>query len=66
MNIGKSIRVAMAMKGLKAKELSEKLGVTQATISVMCSRETSSGQMLKTLSDTFELKVSDFIKLGED
>lgn len=66
MNIGKSIKVALAMKGMKAKDLAETLVVTPPTISVMCSRPTASGQMLIQLSLAFDMKVSEFIALGED
>jgi len=66
MNIGKSIKVALAVKGMKAKDLAATLGVTAPTVSSMCARETASGQMLIMLADAFGMSVSDFIKLGED
>lgn len=66
MNIGKSIKVALAKNGMRGKELAEKLGVTQSTVSLMTSRETASGSMLKQLADVFEMSVSEFVKLGEE
>lgn len=66
MNVGKSIRVAMAMKNMRNSELAEKLGVTQSTVSVMCSRDTAAGQTLKALAEIFEMKVSELLALGED
>ena len=66
MDVGKSIRVAMAMRGIRNSELSERLQVTAATVSVMLSRSTCSGQTLQNLANTFGMKVSEFIALGED
>ena len=66
MNIGKSIKVALAVKGMKAKDLASTLGVTAPTVSSMCIRETASGQMLIMLARSFDMKVSEFVALGED
>lgn len=66
MDIGKSIKVALALKGMRSKELAQALGVTQPTVSTMCYRATSSGHMLIRLADAFGMKVSEFVALGED
>lgn len=66
MNIGKSIKVALAKKGMRSSELATTLGVTAPTVSVMSSRETCTGQMLLKLSSVFSMKVSEFVALGED
>lgn len=66
MNVGKSIKVALAKKGMKSGQLASTLGVTAATVSVMSSRDTCTGQMLIKLSTTFGMKVSEFVALGED
>lgn len=66
MNIGKSIKVALAVKGMKAKDLAATLGVTAPTVSSMCARETASGQMLIMLGRAFDMKVSELVALGED
>ena len=66
MNIGKSIKLALVHKGMRGKDLAERLGVTQTTVSLMQSRPTASGQMLINLACAFDMKVSDFVKLGED
>lgn len=66
MDIGKSMRVAMAMRGLRNNQLAEKMGVTQATISVMLSRRTCTGQALIQLCEIFDMKASEFLRLGED
>lgn len=66
MNIGKSIKVAMAKKGMRGKELAEKLGVTPSSVSIMSSRKTASSTMLNKLCEAFDMPASDFVKLGED
>lgn len=66
MHIGKSIKVALAKKGMKSKDLAEKLGVTGPTVSTMTTRPTASGQMLSRLAECFEMTVSEFVALGED
>lgn len=66
MNIGKSMRVAMAKKGLRGNQVAELLQVTESTVSVMLSRETCTGPKLKELAVLFGMKVSEFVALGED
>lgn len=66
MNIGKSIKVALAKKGMKSKDLAKILGVTGPTVSTMTTRTTASGQMLSRLAEAFDMPVSDFVALGED
>lgn len=66
MNVGKSIKVALAKRGMKSGDLATALGVTPSTISVMSGRETCTGHALIRLSAVFEMKVSEFVALGED
>ena len=66
MNIGKSMRVAMAMRGMRSSQLAERLGVAASTVSVMASRRTCSGAVLQKLAAVFDMKVSEFVALGED
>lgn len=66
MHIGKSIRVAMAMRGLRRPQVAERLQVTGPTVSTMLSRQTCSGQTLQALANIFGMKVSEFVALGED
>lgn len=66
MHIGKSIRVAMAKQGLRGKDVAKMLGVHQSSVSLMLARPTASGAMLDQLAKSFGMKVSDFVKLGED
>ena len=66
MNIGKSTRIAMAMRGMRSKDLAKVLGVTQSSMSVLLARETSTGGQIKNLAAAFDMKVSEFVALGED
>ena len=66
MNTGNSIKVALIHKGWSQKDLAEKLGVTKQTISVLANGKICSAARLNDLSEVFEMKVSDFIALGED
>ena len=65
MDLGKSLRVAMARKGIKNKELAEHMGVHTAHITTW-RREGSIGRdNLVAIADYFEMPVSEFVKLGE-
>ena len=66
MNIGKSVRVALAQRGLKQKDLAEKLGVSTVTACHLANDKECSGSRLRSLADVFDLTVSEFVALGED
>jgi transcriptional regulator with XRE-family HTH domain len=66
MNLGKSINVARAKHGLKAKELAERLGMTQTSLSQLSAQTSCTGATLQKLAAAFDMKVSEFIALGED
>ena len=65
MDIGKSIRVACAMKDMTQKELAEASNISDATISYIVNGKSCKEQMLKNIAGAFEMKVSEFIALGE-
>jgi DNA-binding Xre family transcriptional regulator len=65
MNTGKSIQIALVNKGWQKKDLAEKLGVTRSTVSNLVKSSTCTGQALDNLCEVFEMKVSEFIALGE-
>ena len=65
MNISKSINIALAEREILKKELAEGIGVTPVAISNICSSRTCSGKMLIKLADFFDMKVSEFVALGE-
>lgn len=66
MNVGKSIKVALAKREMRSGDLAKILGVTPQTVSNMSSRATCTGQMLIHLAQSFDMKVSEFVALGED
>jgi len=65
MNIGKSIKVALAKNEMKQTELAKKIGVTHTYMSAVSNRDTCTGDMLAKLSEAFNMSASEFIALGE-
>lgn len=66
MHIGKSIRVALAMREKNQKWLSEKLGVSTAYVSALCTNNTTAGTgAIKRISEALDFSVSEFVALGE-
>lgn len=66
MDIGKSIRLAIAEKNITRAKLAEKLGCGRPNVTQMCTTGKVRSETLKRLADVFEMKVSEFIALGED
>lgn len=66
MHIGRSTRIAMAQRGMRSKDLAQILGMTQTSISLVLSRESSPGGLVKKLAEVFGMKASEFVALGED
>lgn len=65
MNLKQSIEIALATNGMKKNELAEELGVTPVSMSRILKRGTCPSAMLEDLAEIFEMKVHQFIKLGE-
>lgn len=66
MNIGKSIKIACAMRDLTHYELADKAGVSTVTLSSLVNNKTSCKQKtLESLAKAVDLPVSEFIALGE-
>ena len=66
MNLRKSVMIAMAQRDMKHKDLADKVGMSQGSMSQLLGQTSCTGATLQKLADAFDLKVSDFIKLGED
>jgi transcriptional regulator with XRE-family HTH domain len=65
MDLGKSLRIAIAEKGIKHKDLADHLGVHSSHITKWL-REGSIGRdNLVAIAEYFEMPVSEFVKLGE-
>jgi transcriptional regulator with XRE-family HTH domain len=66
MNLGKSIQIARAKHGLQVQELAEKLGMKPTSLSQLSSQKSCTGATLQKLAAAFDMKVSEFVALGED
>lgn len=66
MNIGKSVRVAMAKRDIKPKELAEKMGASRQYIGQLMKAEAVGTGTLNKLCEVFDMKAGEFITLGED
>jgi transcriptional regulator with XRE-family HTH domain len=66
MNVGRSIKIAVAKRGMRQKDLAQQMGVTPSSISQLASQANCTGDTLARLAAAFNMKVSEFIALGED
>lgn len=66
MNAGKSIKVALAKREMSQKELAEKMKTSTPYISQLVGRDHIGMGTVILLADAFEMKVSEFLALGED
>ncbi|MGL5486148.1 MAG: helix-turn-helix domain-containing protein [Shewanella sp.] len=66
MNIGRSIKVALAKRDMKPAQLASLMGCSTAYVSKICKSKESGIGTIKKLSDFFGMRVSEFIALGED
>lgn len=66
MDLSKSLRVAIASKGIKHKDLAEKLGTTSQQVSNWIKSGAIKQTSLVSISDALGLSVSEFISLGEE
>lgn len=66
MNIGKSLKIALLKVDQDQHGLAEKMGVHQSAISRIASGKTITTETLSRIAVAFNMKVSEFIKLGED
>ena len=65
MNIGKSIKVALAQHDKDRKWLAGELDISQAHMSNLVNNKTRSANYLDKLAEAFNMPVSEFIALGE-
>lgn len=66
MNVGKSLKIALAMKGIKQSDLAAKVGMTTVWISRLANSEKAGMGSVEMLSKALDMKVSEFLALGED
>lgn len=66
MNVGKSLKVALAKKGMRQNEFAEQMKVSRQWIGKLANSEKAGMGSVELLAAAFGMSVSDFIKLGED
>lgn len=66
MNVGKSVRVAMAKRDIKPKELAERMSASRQYISQLMKADAVGTGTLNRLCEVFGMKASEFLALGED
>jgi len=62
---GKSLKIAMLENDLTNSDLKIKLGLSDVTISRLKNNKLITGKNLVMLATFFDMKASDFLKLGE-
>jgi transcriptional regulator with XRE-family HTH domain len=66
MNVGKSLKVALAKAGLSQRQLAAKLGCGPGWVSRLANRASADIRTIEQLAAAFDMKVGEFILLGED
>lgn len=66
MNVGKSIKHMLISKGMSQAKLAEQLGVSKVWVNRLANSRLASMATIETLAAFFEMKVSEFVALGED
>lgn len=66
MNVGKSIKVALAKKEMNQQDLAEKMDVTKPYVSQLAGKAHAGMGTVVILAAAFGMSVSEFIALGED
>lgn len=66
MNLRKSIKTALARREMTQKALAERLGMLETSISQLAAQKSCTGATLLKLAAAFDMKVSEFVALGEE
>lgn len=66
MNIGKSLKIALLKHNMEQSDLAEKIGIHQSNISRISCGKTITTETLGRLAAAFNMKVSEFLAIGED
>lgn len=65
MDVGRSTRVALAQRDKTFSWLASEVGMSRQALSYIRRRESASGATIKKIADALDMKVSEFIALGE-
>jgi transcriptional regulator with XRE-family HTH domain len=66
MNIGKSLKISLLKINMEQSDLAEKIGIHQSHVSKISCGKTITTETLERLAVAFNMKVSEFIAVGED
>lgn len=66
MNLSKSLRLVIAEKGIKHKDLAKALGTSSQQVSNWLKNGSIKQSSIIAIADYFEMPVSEFIAIGED
>jgi len=66
MNIGKSLKISLLKNNMEQSDLAQKLGIHQSNISRIANCKTITTETLERIAGAFNMKVSEFVAIGED
>lgn len=66
MNVGKSLKVGLAKRGISQTALAEKMGVHLQWVNKLANSESAAQATVVSLASALDYKVSEFVALGED
>ncbi len=66
MNVGRSLKVALAKRDMSQTQLAKKMNVHVQWVSKLANSETASQATVTGLAEALDMKVSEFVALGED
>lgn len=66
MNFRRSLKLALAQRDMTQKSLALKLGMRETSMSQLAAQTSCTGATLQKIAEAFDMKVSEFVALGED
>lgn len=66
MNIGKSLKMSLLKNDMEQSDLAGKMGIHQSHVSKISCGKTITTETLERMAAAFNMKVSEFIAIGED
>lgn len=66
MNIGKSLKVALVKRDMTQTDLAKKMNVHLQWVNKLANSDSASQASIMGLAEALDMKVSEFIALGED
>lgn len=66
MNFRRSLKLALAQRDMTQKALAQKLKMRETSMSQLAAQTSCTGATLQKIAEAFDMKVSEFVALGED